>query len=122
LEILVKEFYYKNYFTDIKLDKLNEVDIVVELFDIAVNMGPKTAIDFLQRSLNLLNNSQKLYKDIVVDGDFGNTSYNTYKVYMASRNVKNNAKILIKALNGFQFNRYVKICEMNPTQEIFFYG
>lgn len=122
LEELVKTFYFNNYFLAIKLDKLSELEIVIELFDIAVNMGPRTAIDFLQRSLNLLNNNQKLYKDLRVDGDFGPTTYGIYKIYMASRNTKNNIKILLKALNGFQFNRYVKICEMNPTQEIFFYG
>ncbi|OTL94439.1 peptidoglycan-binding protein [Acinetobacter nosocomialis] len=31
-------------------------------------------------------------------------------------------KVLVRVLNIMQGQRYIKICERNPTQEQFFYG
>lgn len=124
LEKLVREFYFDNYYYNINLHRIEDLDIVIELFDIAVNQGIKTAGDFFQRSLNLLNNNQKLYNDIVIDGNIGDKTIEAYNSFMSIKNriKEKNVKTFVKVLNGLQFTRYLKICEMNPTQEVFFYG
>lgn len=43
------------------------------------------------------------------------------KNYLAKRG-KEGEKVLVRVLNIMQGQRYIEICERNPSQEQFFYG
>jgi lysozyme family protein len=85
-----------------------------------VNCGTGFAKPLLQRALNLLNNQGKGgWPDLVVDGVYGSATLNALKTYMAKRG-KEGEKVLVRVLNIMQGQRYIEICERNPTQEQFF--
>lgn len=115
LEELTKEFYFKEFWLKMKLDQIRYQPLLNELFDSGVNMGPGTIISDLQRSLNILNRNQKDYPDLKVDGQIG-------EITIGCVNRHNNKKGIFTALNGFQFKRYIEICERDKTQEVFFAG
>jgi lysozyme family protein len=126
LQSLVNSFYYNEFWKFLKCEKFEQT-IADELFDTAVNQGKITAAKYLQESLNLLNNNQRHYKDIVVDGKIGNVTIEAYKKYMGTsdfpgRSKERNINTLLKALNGLQFERYKDIVKQSPDQEIYLYG
>lgn len=109
-----EQIYYNDYWFNIKLDYIDNYAIQSELFDTAVNMGIYKAQTIFQQALNLMNRNQKNYKDLVVDGVIGNKTIQAYN--------KVDKKILLKVLNGLQFMNYVRICERDKSQEVFFNG
>ncbi|HDX5780373.1 TPA: hypothetical protein R6Q21_003883, partial [Acinetobacter baumannii] len=56
-----------------------------------------------------------------VDGIYGPATLNALKTYLAKRG-KDGEKVLVRVLNIMQGQRYIEICERNPSQEQFFYG
>jgi hypothetical protein len=126
LQSLVNSFYYNEFWEFLKCEKFDQA-IADELFDTAVNQGRMTAAKYLQESLNLLNNNQRHYKDIAVDGEIGDVTINAYNNYMSTsvfpnRSKEKNINTLLKVLNGLQFERYKDIVKRSPDQEIYFYG
>lgn len=115
LDNFVKQFYKREFWNTAHLDDVHDQDIANEIFDTAVNMGPKTARRMLQKALNLLNRNQKDYRDLTVDGVIGPET-------LGALNGNRRPKNVLKALNGLQFMRYVKIVKRNPDQEKFFNG
>jgi lysozyme family protein len=115
LQQYVSDLYKERYWDKVAGDFITSQEVAEELFDIAVNMGVKTAVLFLQGSINLLNRNQKLYADIDADGIIGIKTYSTLNKFC-------NEKSVLKSLNGFQFERYKEICEKDPTQEKYFEG
>lgn len=121
---VAKDIYRKQYWTSPRFDQVNLISNAVaeELLDTGVNCGTGFAKPLLQRALNLLNNQGKGgWPDLVVDGVYGSATLNALKTYMAKRG-KEGEKVLIRVLNIMQGQRYIEICERNPTQEQFFYG
>jgi lysozyme family protein len=53
IKCLTKEkaisIYYNDYWLPMKLDILNDEDLILQVFDMGVNAGPKTSIKLLQR-------------------------------------------------------------------------
>lgn len=93
-----------------------------ELLDTGVNCGTGFAKPLLQHALNLLNNQDKGgWPDLVIDGIYGPATLNALKTYMVKCG-KDDEKVLVRVLNIIQEQRYIEICERNPTQEQFFYG
>ena len=119
-----KDIYKKQYWISPRFDQVNAISAAVaeELLDTGVNCGTGFAKPLLQRALNLLNNQGKGgWPDLVVDGVYGSATLNALKTYMAKRG-KEGEKVLVRILNIMQGQRYIEICERNPTQEQFFYG
>ena len=96
-------------------------DIAAELFDSAVNMGPGTATGFLQRALNALNRNQKDYPDLKVDRTIGAKTLSALSAFMALRG-KAGEKVLLKAVDALQGERYLALAESRPANEAFLYG
>lgn len=117
-EIYKKQYYYAPRVD--KIEKLSEA-IAAELFDTGVNMGVGTAGKFLQRVLNSLNNQQKLYQDLVVDGGIGDKTVAALDAWLKAKGASGE-KVVANALNCLQGARYIEIAEKNPTQEVFVYG
>jgi lysozyme family protein len=115
LEPHVQSFYKAQFWDRMRLDQVHSQQIANEMFDTAVNMGIAAAVADLQRSLNILNRNGKSYPQVAVDGKIGPITLSTLNRHPNPRNVFN-------TLNGFQFMRYVAICERDPSQEEFFNG
>ena len=96
-------------------------DVAAELFDSAVNMGPGTATGFLQRALNALNRNQKDYPDLKVDRTIGAKTLAALRAFMALRG-KAGEKVLLKAIEALQGERYLALAESRPANEAFLYG
>ncbi len=92
-----------------------------ELFDTGVNMGPKVPSIWLQEWLNAFNNGGKLYADIKEDGDIGPATLAALRAFKAARGAEAE-KVLVRALNCSQGERYKDIARRNPSQEAFAWG
>lgn len=127
LEVKVRWFYKENFWDKLHIDSL-DIRISLEVYDTAVNQGRCIAVQYLQQALNMLNDNQRHYGDIETDGIIGPGTLKAYRAYMDTaariqgRSSELNIKVLLKALNGMQFERYKTIVADTPTQERFFYG
>ncbi len=111
-----KAAFYKQEFWDaMRMDEISQQFIAVEMFDMAVNCGLKTAVTFLQRSLNILNNKGTKYPDLAVDGIIGPAVVKTMNSHPNPINV-------LKCLVSLQGARYILLGEHNPDQEEFMNG
>jgi lysozyme family protein len=113
LQEIVKDFYKENYWDTWRGDDFTDQNLANEMFDIAVNMGVIRASMFLQRSLNLLNRGQILFKNLVVDGKVGVKTMRA----LARIKQKGDVKYVIKLLNIFQGMHYIRYMEKSPIQE-----
>ncbi|MCU4429144.1 glycoside hydrolase family 108 protein [Acinetobacter pittii] len=121
---LAKQIYKQQYWINPRFDQVNTLSplIAEELLDTGVNCGVAFAKPLLQRALNLLNNQGKGgWPDLAVDGIYGSATLGALKIFLAKRR-KDGEKVMLKVLNIMQGQRYIEICERNPTQEQFFYG
>jgi len=127
LDQMIRDFYKLVFWDVMQLDQLNPQEIADELFDTAVNQGTIVAVKHLQEALNLLNNGEKHYSDINEDGKMGPATIKAINAYMLTakfpgRSLAKNLNTLLKVMNGFQFQRYVDICNSNPLQEVYVFG
>ena len=81
-------------------------------------MGIGRAAEFLQRSLNALNNQGKLYADLVVDRDLGPSTLYALGAFMKHRE----EVVLYRALNCLQGAFYIELSERRQKDERFVYG
>jgi lysozyme family protein len=95
--------------------------LAAELFDAGVNMGPATAVSFLQRALNALNRGARDYPDIAVDGGIGARTLGALTAFMAQRG-ETGETVLIRAVDALRGARYVDLAETRPADETFLYG
>lgn len=118
LSILEADYWYGPRF-----DQVATVSSVIaeELCDTGVNMGPSVPVKWLQRWLNAFNNQQKLYPDLVADGQIGPRSISALKSYLAARG-KDGEEVMLRALNCSQGQRYLELAEGRPANESFVYG
>ena len=115
--------YRKNYWARPGFDGLAAVapTIAAELFDTGVNMGPATAVSFLQRALNALNRGATDYPDLTVDGRLGPRTTACVTAFLARRG-KTAETVLLKAIEALQGERYLALAERRPADEAFLYG
>jgi lysozyme family protein len=92
-----------------------------ELFDTGVNLGISAAGAFLQRALNALNRGASDYADVAVDGAIGAQTLASLDRFLARRPA-GGERVLIKAIESLQGERYVAITERRPANEAFLYG
>ncbi len=92
-----------------------------ELFDTGVNLGIGAAGAFLQRALNALNRGASDYADIASDGRIGAQTLAALDRFLARRPA-GGERVLIKAIEALQGERYVAITERRPANEAFLYG
>ncbi len=112
-----------DYWTGPRFDQIAAVSmpIAVELTDTGVNMGPSVAAKFLQRALNVMNNSGLLYPDLVADGQIGPRTITALKLYLSKRGA-NSLVIMLRSLNCLQGARYIELAEARMANETFVYG
>lgn len=127
LSIMPKEVAYSIYedvyYRRTGIEKINAVSgmIAAEVLDTAVNMGPPVAIQFLQKSLNALNNKEQFYSNVDVDGIIGNATLQALGMYLERRGQVGET-VLLKALNCLQAVRYIDLALARKANESFLFG
>ena len=111
--------YKKDYWDELLLDECDSQVIGNEVFDTAVNMGIRRAALFLQEGLNLCAHSE-----LVVDGLIGPKTLDKLNNYLYWHGDihKINESILLKTLDGLQFEHYHKIVKADTSQRRWFRG
>lgn len=114
--------YRRLYWQRPGLDRVAEhaPALAAELFDTAVNMGPAVAAAFLQRALNALNRGATDFPDMPVDGRIGARTLAGLAAFLRVRSA--GERVLIKAVEALQGERYVALAEARPANEAFVYG
>ncbi len=115
--------YRNRYWVQPGFDAVASVSPLVagELFDTSVNMGPATAIGFLQRSLNALNRRGRDWPDMPVDHIIGAATLSALARLCSLRGAAGEAALL-KALNALQGARYIELTEKRGANENFLFG
>ena len=93
-----------------------------ELFDTGVNMGPSVAATFLQRALTALNRNGTDYLDLTPDGRIGEVTLGALDAFLRIRGLTGGEKVLLRALEALQGERYLRLAERRPANEAFLYG
>jgi lysozyme family protein len=114
-----RAIYHARYWACLRLDEAAawHVPLAERLFDIAVNMGPGTAGQFLQRALNLLNRGRRRFPDLAVDGQIGPATLAALGALEPR-----DKPLLERLLWAYQARRYLDIIEHDPSQERFTRG
>ncbi|NMB83098.1 MAG: hypothetical protein GYA14_14900 [Ignavibacteria bacterium] len=115
LQLLIKNFYRVEFWNKIKGDELQYQSLANELYDNAVNMGVSKSIEYLQRTLNILNKNQLSYNDIAVDSMMGIKTIVALSACIKAHGIKR----VVNVLNGYQVKHYIELMEKNPSQEKF---
>jgi lysozyme family protein len=114
LQKWVSSFYKSNFWNALSLDDLQDQRMANELYDTAVNMGIGRAGLFFQRVLNTINRQGTLFSDLKLDGQIGAKTISSFNA------LSPNDKYLVwKLFNCLQGEKYISICEANPSQEKF---
>lgn len=95
--------------------------IAEELLDTGVNMGPGTAVKFLQRSLNVLNRKGTMWPDLKIDGEIGRKTLDALSQLLRYRG-QEGVIVLLRMLNAQQSVRYIELAEAREDQEEFQFG
>lgn len=119
-----RAIYRRLYWLRPKFDRVAEraPAIAAELFDTGVNMGPAVAATFLQRALTALNRSGADYADLVPDGRIGAATLAALDRFLAVRGRDQGERVLLRALEALQGERYLRLAERRPANEAFLYG
>ena len=122
-ETAARAIYRRLYWTAPHLDAVAALAplVAAELFDTSVNMGPDVAATFLQRALNALNRGASDYPDMPADGRIGAVTLAALKAFLARRG-GGGERVLLKAIEALQGERYVALAERCPADEAFLYG
>ncbi len=120
---MAKQIYKEKYWNKLELDNIEKLSpaIAVKLADIAVNMGVKRAAIFAQRLLNVLNDREKHYNDLIVDGLIGFKTINTLHKYLNLRGGIGET-VFIRGLNCLQGSFYINLAEKREKDERFIFG
>jgi len=95
--------------------------LAAEMFDTGINMGTGVASGFLQRALNALNRNGQDYKDITVDRQVGPQTQAALEAFLKKRGSKGE-RVLIKAMEALQGERYIRLAEKRSKNEAFLFG
>lgn len=120
---LAKKIFKEKYWDILSLDDVQFLSpsIVLRLADISVNLGPSQAGKFCQTIVNVLNNQQRLYQDVTVDGVIGPKTIKALKKFLELRQ-GDGELVFVRALNCLQGSFYIELAKSRPKDEAFVYG
>ncbi|USU06345.1 N-acetylmuramidase [Sphingomonadaceae bacterium OTU29LAMAA1] len=95
--------------------------LAAEMFDTGVNMGTAVATGFLQRALNALNRGASDFADLTVDQMVGSHTLAALDAFLIRRGTPGE-RVLVKAIDALQGERYLSLTERRPANEAFLYG
>lgn len=102
-----KAIYKVLYWFPIRLQDVKDISIAAEIFDTAINSGPKKAAIIAQLALDYLGET------ITIDGDLGPATLGLINKWSAK-----DPRALMVALNGIQFIHFCAIVDNNLIEQI----
>ncbi|WP_417762179.1 glycoside hydrolase family 108 protein [Shewanella sp.] len=120
---LAVDIYASEFWQSLKLDSIGDISqpLAVQLFDFGVNSAPKNAATQLQLLLNVLNDEQRLYADLTVDGILGSKTIAALTAYQRARG-NDGMTILTEALRALRISFCVDIAINDASQEENIFG
>lgn len=108
LHKMVLERYRLKYWLVINGSMIKSQDIADELLDMAIHLGTRRAVIFLQRALNALNRRGTLWPDVVVDGNFGRGTTDVLMKYESIEAPNFLLKALVLQRGSFYIDRVLE--------------
>ena len=121
---LAKQIYRSQYWNAMQLDAIARAgcpDLAIELFCSGVNVGIGRAGSWLQRSLNVLNDQQRHYSDLIEDGAVGMRTLAALRSLVTLRG-PDAQTVLVRACDGLQTEFYISLAERRQKDERFVFG
>lgn len=118
LQASVRSFYEQNFWRQCGADRVESPEVGAVLFDAAVNHGPRAAVGWWQRALNVCNHRGRRWSDLRVDGDFGPATTAATRT-AELRGVLPAVCGAFLSMRGYLF---VTLAERDPSQEDFLVG
>tara|TARA_R110002033_G_scaffold12384_2_gene37591 strand:+ start:3665 stop:4213 length:549 start_codon:yes stop_codon:yes gene_type:complete len=120
---LAFKIYQDRFWSPLKLDAINAIseELTEQLFDFGVNSGVATAAKQLQTLLNVLNQQQKIYPDLMVDGALGIRTISALQQYITHRK-QTGLRVLVEAVRGKRIAFCVDIAANDESQEKYSFG
>ncbi len=118
-----REIYRVEFWGPLRLSDVAETSapVAIELFEQAVNLGPRRAGQHLQTALNAFNQQGALWADLQVDGDIGPATLRALFAYRQRRR-EDGDRVLVAALNALQGAFYLDLVRLRQKDERFVYG
>lgn len=119
-----REIYRREYIQKPGFMPIAEIDPIIaeEVIDSGVNAGQSRAALWFQQALNVLNRRGVDYADIVEDGAIGAKSIAALQALRRKRGEAGARRLMLKALNGLQFQHYFNLAKGGTKFEDFFVG
>lgn len=120
--------YKESYFEDTGIDKIYLIYPALGIFllDSAVNHGQRRPGRWLQEVLNVFNKKQKLWSDLLVDGDIGAKTVTALKAAISYQQPGYPAGaskvIILEAVQDRRGSFYQSIAMNTESQEDFMWG
>lgn len=122
-QALSKQFYWEVHWKPLRLSEISSIskELTEELFEAGINCGAKRVAEWLQLSLNLMNQNRKDYADVTVDGHIGPITVNLVQLFLQKRGMRGK-KVLLTMLNTWQGHHYMTYGLKDPRQEKWMFG
>ncbi|GAB2799018.1 putative peptidoglycan-binding domain-containing protein [Halomonas shantousis] len=117
------EIYAADYWDSLRLDDVAAIHepLAEALFDYGVNSGPARAGEELQITLNVLNDQQRYYRDMRVDGAIGPITLSALRAYRKARGSEG-LEVLAATVNAGRIIYCRGLARKRQSQEAFAYG
>ena len=106
-----RNFYEREFWKSLRLDKLQSQPIAEEIFDTAVNMGAGRAVKIAQEAYNYFA-TRKGLRALLVDGEFGPKTLGAINQF--ATNSKAYEAALLAKMNHLQGNHYDSRADATP--------
>jgi lysozyme family protein len=118
-----RQIYVRKYWDKLKLDSVVEysTESAEILFISAIHCGTIRAAKFFQRALNVLNNREIYYKDIVADGHVGSKTITAFSAFSNYRSIEG-GKVLHQIIVSLYGAFLIELAERREKDERFIYG
>ena len=115
--------YKKSYWHTLRLDEISKISekLAVQLFDFGINSGIANAGHCLQVVLNVLNQKQDIYHDLVTDGIVGSKTIVAINKFIEHRQ-EQGLHVLIEAIRAQRISFCIDIAVNDESQEKYQFG
>lgn len=122
-EDFAKKVYREEFWDNNRLEDIARISrsVANEIYDSGVNVGPGRAARWLQGALNMFNFGPGSPPDLEEDGRIGRATLNMLEFYLKKRGAEG-LTVLLRALNGYQFEHYKNLAKADPSQRKFTFG
>ncbi|GIX08143.1 MAG: hypothetical protein KatS3mg115_2546 [Candidatus Poribacteria bacterium] len=118
VQLQVRIFYEREFWAPLRGPELPSQRTAEFLLQMAVNLGARRAVRIFQRSCNLLNDQERLFSDLAVDGLIGPKTLGAVSRIVAA----GWEEPLLQLLAIFQGERYIALVERDPALRRFLRG